>query len=173
MQETVWNGHRWKEDPMFKIGDKVAHPLHGAGTISEIESKRINGENRSYYVMHIPRGDMRVMIPVDSCDAVGIRSIIGKERAAEILAAIPSIEVSEDNNWNRRYRENMVKIKSGDLLEVAAVIKSLIRRDEDRGLSTGERKMLHSAKQILLSELVLSQGSSYDEAERSLYAALH
>ncbi len=157
---------------MFKIGDKVAHPLHGAGTISEIENKRINGVNKSYYVMHIPKGDMRVMIPVESCEVVGIRPIIEKTKAMEILQAIPDLEISEENNWNRRYRENMVKIKSGDLLEVAAVIKSLIRREEEKGLSTGERKMLHSAKQILLSEIVLSQGSSYDEAERQLYAAL-
>ena len=157
---------------MFKIGDKVAHPLHGAGTISEIENKRINGVNKSYYVMHIPKGDMRVMIPVESCEVVGIRPIIEKTKAMEILQAIPDLEITEENNWNRRYRENMVKIKSGDLLEVAAVIKSLIRREEEKGLSTGERKMLHSAKQILLSEIVLSQGSSYDEAERQLYAAL-
>ena len=77
-----------------------------------------------------------------------------------------------DSNWNRRYRENMVKIKSGDLLEVAAVIKSLVQRENERGLSTGERKMLHSAKQILISEIVLSQESSYEEVEQQLYAAL-
>lgn len=157
---------------MFQIGDKIAHPLHGAGTIDEIEEKRIDGKNKSYYVMHVPKGDMRVMIPTDSCDAIGIRPIIGKKRAAEIMKKIPSLEIEEDANWNRRYRENMVKIKSGDLLEVAAVIKSLVKRENERGLSTGERKMLHSAKQILLSELVLSQESSYDEAEQQLYAAL-
>lgn len=157
---------------MFMIGDKIAHPLHGAGTISEIEEKRIDGKNKSYYVMHVPKGDMRVMIPMDSCEAIGIRPIVGKKRAAEIMKAIPALEVEEDSNWNRRYRENMIKLKSGDLLEVASVIKSLIHRENDRGLSTGERKMLHSAKQILLSEIVLSQESSYDEAEQQLYAAL-
>ena len=157
---------------MFQIGDKIAHPLHGAGTISEIEEKRIDGKNKSYYVMHVPKGDMRVMIPTDSCEAIGIRPIIAKKQADEILKAIPAIEIEEEANWNRRYRENMVKIKSGDLMEVAAVIKSLVHRENERGLSTGERKMLHSAKQILLSEIVLSLESSYDEAEQQLYAAL-
>lgn len=157
---------------MFEVGDKIAHPLHGAGTISEIEVKRIDGKNKSYFVMHVPKGDMRVMIPMDSCEAIGIRHIIEKQRAAEIMDAIPGIVIEEDSNWNRRYRENMVKIKSGDLLEVAGVIKSLVRRENERGLSTGERKMLHSAKQILLSEIVLSEETSYDEAEERLYAAL-
>jgi len=157
---------------LFEVGDKIAHPLHGAGTISEIEVKRIDGKNKSYFVMHVPKGDMRVMIPMDSCEAIGIRHIIEKQRAAEIMDAIPGIVIEEDSNWNRRYRENMVKIKSGDLLEVAGVIKSLVRRENERGLSTGERKMLHSAKQILLSEIVLSEETSYDEAEERLYAAL-
>ena len=156
---------------MFQIGDKIAHPLHGAGTIDEIEEKRIDGKNKSYYVMHVPKGDMRVMIPTDSCDAIGIRPIVAKKRAMEIMQQIPSLEIEEDNNWNRRYRENMVKIKSGDLLEVAAVVKSLVNRDQLRGLSTGERKMLHSAKQILISEFVLCLESSYDEVEDRLNRA--
>ena len=156
----------------YQIGDKIVHPLHGAGSISEIEQKRVDGKNRSYYVMHIPKGDMRVMIPTDSCDQIGIRPIIAKERANEIFSAIPELEISEDANWNKRYRENMVHIKSGDLLEVAGVIKSLVRRETRIGLSNGERKMLHSAKQILISEIMLSQERSYDEVERQLYAAL-
>ena len=157
---------------MYQIGDKIAHPLHGAGTISGIEEKRIDGKNKCFYVMYVPKGDMRVMIPMDSCEAIGIRPIVAKKQAAEIMKAIPSLEIEEDSNWNRRYRENMVKIKSGNLLEVAAVIKSLVHRENERGLSTGERKMLHSAKQILLSEIVLSQESDYEEAEQQLYAAL-
>ena len=156
----------------YKVGDKIAHPLHGAGQISEIEQKRVNGKNRDYYVMHIPKGDMRVMIPTDSCDRIGIRPIIAKERAGEIFDAISGLELTEDSNWNKRYRENMVHIKSGDLLMVAAVIKSLVRREERMGLSNGERKMLHSAKQILISEMMLSQGRSYDEVEQELYAAM-
>ena len=157
---------------MFKIGDKVAHPLHGAGTISEIENKRINGVNKSYYVMHIPKGDMRVMIPVESCEVVGIRPIIEKTKAMEILQAIPDLEISEENNWNRRYRENMQRLKSGRLDEVSRVVKSLMLRERERGLSTGERKMLNTAKQILLSELALATGSTFDALDRALSAAL-
>ena len=154
---------------MFKIGDRVAHPLHGAGTISEIERKKIDNRYKDYYVMRIPKGDMRVMIPVDSCDAVGLRPIIDAVRAEEILSRIPDLEVAEDVNWNKRYRENMLRIRSGDLLEVASVIKSLVQRETARGLSTGERKMLHSAKQILISEIVLCFDCSYSEAEERLY----
>ena len=156
----------------YQIGDKIAHPLHGAGSICEIQQKRVDGKNRSYYVMHIPKGDMRVMIPTDTCDQIGIRPIIAKEQASAIFSEIPHLEIEEDSNWNKRYRENMVHIKSGDLLEVAAVIKSLVRREAKIGLSNGERKMLHSAKQILISEMMLSQDCSYDEVEEQLYAAL-
>ena len=156
---------------MFKIGDMVAHPLHGAGTISEIERKKVENSFRDYYVMRIPKGDMRVMIPVDACDAVGLRPIIDSVRAEEILRQIPYLQIEEDSNWNKRYRDNMLRIRSGDLLEVASVIKSLVQRESARGLSTGERKMLHSAKQILISEIVLCFECSYSEAEERLYHA--
>lgn len=157
---------------MYKIGDQIAHPLHGAGIISAIETRRINGQNRDYYMMHIPVGDMTVMIPTETCDVIGIRPVIDADRADVIFDSIPDIEVTSNQNWNKRYRENMVRIKSGDLLEVAAVIKSLVYRDNERGLSTGERKMLHSAKQILISEIVLAQRASYDEVEQRLYMAI-
>ena len=156
---------------MFQVGDRVAHPLHGAGTISEIERKKIDNSFKDYYVMRMPKGDMRVMIPIDACDAVGLRPIIDSARAEEILSQIPELEISEDSNWNKRYRENMLRIRSGDLLEVASVIKSLVLRENARGLSTGERKMLHSAKQILISEIVLCFDCSYSEAEERLYHA--
>ncbi len=156
---------------MFQIGDRVAHPLHGAGTISEIERKKIDNTVKDYYVMRIPKGDMRVMIPIDACDAVGLRPIIDSARAEEILSRIPDLEIAEDSNWNKRYRDNMLRIRSGDLLEVASVIKSLVIRENTRGLSTGERKMLHSAKQILISEIVLCLDCSYTEAEERLYHA--
>ena len=157
---------------MYKIGDQIAHPLHGAGVISGIETRRINGQNRDYYMMHIPVGDMTVMIPTETCDIIGIRPVIDADRADIILDSIPDIEVTSNQNWNKRYRENMVRIKSGDLLEVAAVIKSLVFRDNERGLSTGERKMLHSAKEILISEIVLSQCVSYEDVEERINKAL-
>ncbi|MGN1002277.1 MAG: CarD family transcriptional regulator [Oscillospiraceae bacterium] len=156
----------------YQIGDRIAHPLHGAGVISGIETRRVGGSNKNYYVMRIPMGDMLVMIPVDACEAVGIRPIIDSAAAENLFGRIRGLEISDNQNWNKRYRENMLRIRSGDLLEVAAVIKSLVRRDSERGLSTGERKMLHSAKQILISEIVLSSGASYDQVEERLYLAL-
>ena len=156
----------------FRVGDRVAHPLHGAGVIDSIVSRKINGKDREYYVLKIPAGDMLVMIPVDTSESIGVRPIIGSEEAEKILKDIPAIEVSMTQNWNKRYRENMMKIRSGDLMEVAAVVKGLTARDRERGLSTGERKMLHSARQILISEIVLSKSSSYEEVEERLNSAM-
>ena len=156
----------------YSIGDRIVHPLHGAGEISEVEVERVGGKNRSYYVMNIPRGDMKVMIPTDACDRIGIRPVIGREQADEIFRAIPEIGTEQDSNWNRRYRDNMASIRSGELLKVAAVIKSLVRREAAFGLSNGERRMLHSAKQIFISEMMLSQNRSYEDVERELYRVL-
>ena len=112
------------------------------------------------------------MIPVDHCDEVGVRPIISAQKADEVLEQLADIQVDVTQNWNRRYRENMMRIKSGDLLEVARVIKCLMVRDSEKGLSTGDRKMLRSAKQILISELVLSKSSSYEQVEEEVNAAL-
>ncbi|MCL2562735.1 MAG: CarD family transcriptional regulator [Oscillospiraceae bacterium] len=157
---------------MYRIGDRIAHPLHGAGEIERIEAKKINGIIREYYIVKMPVGDMIVMIPKETSDTIGVRPIIESHEADSIIAAIADLEVTMTQNWSRRYRENMVRIKSGDLMEVAAVIKGLVSRETDKGLSTGERKMLHSAKQILISEIVLSQRVTYEEVEERLSTAL-
>ena len=157
---------------MYRIGESIAHPLHGAGVIDRIEVKKINGVIREYYVVKMPVGDMVVMIPKETSDTIGVRPIVDAKKADSIIAAIAEIEVTMTQNWSRRYRENMVRIKSGDLMEVAAVIKGLVTRESDKGLSTGERKMLHSAKQILISEIVLSQRVTYEEVEERLTTAL-
>lgn len=157
---------------IFRVGDRISHPMHGAGVIDSIVRRKINGAERDYYVLKLPVGDMRVMIPVNGSDAIGVRPIIGAEEAEKIMDSIPGIEVSMTQNWNKRYRENMFKIKSGDLMEVAEVVKGLMERENDRGLSTGERKMLHSAKQILISEIVLSSSASYEAVEDRLNKCL-
>ena len=156
----------------FRVGDKIAHPLHGAGVIDSIEQRRINGKEREYFVIKIPVGDMRVMIPCDGCTEVGVRPVMTAAEMDSLFAAIPGMEVSMISSWNKRFRENMDRIKSGNLMEVAAVIKGLKRREAERGLSTGERKMLHSARQILLSELVLATDCSFEEAEERLWASM-
>ena len=150
---------------MFQVGDKIVHPMHGAGVIDSIVQKKVNGVVREYYILKLPVGGMLVMIPTEHCEEIGVRPVVKQEEADRVIAAIPSIEVDMTPNWNRRYRENMLRLKSGDLLEVARVVKGLMLREEERGLSTGERKMLHSAKQILISEIVLSQNASYEDVE--------
>ena len=157
---------------MFQVGDKIVHPMHGAGEVDSIVEKKINGVVRSYYVLKLPMGSMQVMIPTENSEEIGVRPVIDKDQGDRVMAAFSSIEVEMTQNWNQRYRENMLRLKSGDLLEVARVIKGLMQRDGDRGLSTGERKMLLSAKQILISELVLSQNSSYEEIEHRINCAL-
>ena len=152
----------------FRVGDQIAHPMHGAGTIDSIVSRRMNGVNREYYELRLPAGDMRVMIPVDSLEEIGVRPIISGEAAEQIWQMLPLLEIEMTSNWNQRYRENMLRIKSGSLHEVAKVVKGLFLRDRQRSLSTGERKMLHNAKQIFLSELVLAQNISFQDGERRL-----
>lgn len=157
---------------MFQVGDKVVHPMHGAGVVDSIVQKKVNGVVREYYTLKLPVGGMLVMIPTQSSAEIGVRPVVKEEEADKIIAAIPEIEVDMTQNWNRRYRENMLRLKSGNLLEVARVIKGLAMRDGERGLSTGERKMLHSAKQILISEIVLSQNSNYEAVEARINTAL-
>ena len=157
---------------MFQVGDKIVHPMHGAGVIDSIVSKKVNGVVRDYYILKLPVGGMLVMIPTEHTEEIGVRPVVDRDEADALIAAMPGIEVDMTQNWNRRYRENMLRIKSGDLMEVARVVKGLMLRDEDRGLSTGERKMLHSAKQILISELVLSQDASYEDMERRVNTAM-
>ena len=116
---------------------------------------------------------MLVMIPTESCGIIGVRSILSGDETEQVLCTISELEVEMDANWNHRYRANMERLKSGNLLEVAKVAKGLILREARRGLSTGERKMLHSAMQILISEVGLAQSISYQEAEDRIEAALH
>ena len=157
---------------LFSVGDRIAHPLHGAGIIDHIETKKINGLLREYYVLTMPVGSMVVMIPTAACENIGVRPIISADRADELLREMENIEIDMDSNWNKRYRENLVRLKSGDLLEVAKVIKGLMARDCQKKLSAGERKMLHSAKQILISELVMSKRESYELIEKEVDLAL-
>ena len=157
---------------LFCVGDMIAHPMHGAGVIDRIEEKKMNGMTRTYYILKMPTGGMVVMIPTESSEQIGVRPIVDSETADELMAAIPQIDAEMTSNWNRRYRENMQRIKSGDLREVACVVKGLMTRDAEKGLSTGERKMLNSAKQILISEIVLSKKLTYEEVELRINAAV-
>lgn len=153
---------------MYLIGDKVVHPMHGAGIIEAITEERLAGKRATYYVFRMPVGGLVLKIPTENCGVIGVRELSSDAQIETVLQAIPELDVEMNANWNHRYRENMARIKSGDLLEVARVIKGLMWRDAQRGLSNGERKMLHTAKQILISEIVLVQGSVYQDAERRI-----
>ena len=157
---------------MFQVGDKIVHPMHGAGIVDSIVQKKVSGVVREYYILKLPVGGMMVMVPTEHCEEIGVRPIVPGEEAERIIEQLSSIQVEMTSNWNQRYRENMIRLKSGDLLEVARVIKGLVQREEERGLSTGERKMLHSAKQILISEVVLAQNARYDDVEARIDQAL-
>lgn len=148
---------------MYQIGDKIAHPMHGAGIIESITEQSHSGKTQLYYVVRMTVGTMTVMVPCENCDSVGVRDIITAEQADALLSSLPQLQVDETQNWNRRFRANLLKIKSGDLIQVAEVAKGLLRRETRRGLSTGERKLLASARQILISEIMLAKSASYDE----------
>ncbi len=149
---------------MFKIGDKIVYPVHGAGVIVDIESKVILGEKKEYYVMKIPVNEMKVLVPLGSMAYVGIRDIKSPEEMDKVLDVLkdPTKE-KMPANWNRRYRFHQDKIKTGDLEEIAKVIKNLESLDREKALSTGERKILNTARQIILSEMVLVYDKSFDE----------
>ena len=146
--------------------------MHGAGVIDDIVSERVGPASQDYYVFRMPVGGLVLKIPTTKSQLVGLRDVVGAGEISKLLEAIPALAADMNSNWNHRYRENMERMKSGDLFEVARVIKGLTIRDQKRGLSTGERKMLHSARQILISEIVLSKSVSYESVEEELNTAL-
>ncbi|MCL6634819.1 MAG: CarD family transcriptional regulator [Peptococcaceae bacterium] len=156
---------------MFKIGDKVVYPMHGAGVIEAIEEKEVLGEKRQYYILRLPVGDMKVMIPITSGAEVGLREVIDREGVQRVFHILRQQSSAMSPNWNRRYRANLEKIKSGNIYEVAEVVRNLVKRDREKGLSSGERKMLENARQILISELVLATELEEDKAQSLLDSA--
>jgi CarD family transcriptional regulator len=151
---------------MYKIGDKIVYPMHGAGIIEQIEEKVILGEKREYYVLRVPCGDMKIMIPVDKSDDIGVREVISTQEMDEVLTILRAESTDMSANWNRRYRENTEKLKTGDAREVAEVVRNLLRTDREKTLSTGEKKMLSSARQILVSEMILASNLDPAEADK-------
>ena len=149
---------------MYNVGDKVVYPMHGAGVIDSIEEKEILGEKQSYYILKMP-GEVKVMVPISTAEQHGIRNVIDKNEAERVINVLEQDETEMEKNWNKRYRDNMDKMKSGDIYEIADVVRNLSFKQKEKGLSTGEKKMLHNAKQILVSELVLAEHATQDEVE--------
>ena len=150
---------------MFSIGEKIVYPLHGAGIVEAIDEKEILGKKKKYYVMRVYSGNMTVLIPVDNCEEIGVRQVIDKTEAKKVVEYFKTEPLYDDDNWNRRQRENMVKLKSGDIYKVLDVLKDLLYRDKLKGLSTSERKALVNARQIIVSELVMSGFAGVEDIE--------
>lgn len=150
---------------MYSIGDKVVHPMHGAGIIEDVKKIVLGGVEREYYVVRFIVGNMISDIPVDGCEKIGIRNVISKDEAKKVLDFFRTYEIGNDTNWNKRQRENIEKLKSGDICRVAGVLKELMSREKRKGLSTSERKTLGSARQIVLSELIMSEIASESDIE--------
>jgi len=158
---------------MFNVGDRIVYPMHGAGVIEGIEQKNLSGVPEDYYIIKLTSGEMKVMIPVCNKDLVGLREVISREEVAKVLEVLRNKGQEMSANWNRRYRTNLEKIKTGSIYDVAEVVSGLTMRDKEKGLSTGERKMLENAKQILLSELALAQNMDEEQVEMMIEGCLN
>lgn len=157
---------------MFEVGDKIVYPLHGAGTIVGEEVKEILGVKREYFIMEMPIGNMKISIPKDNIEEIGVREVFDKEDLPEVLEVLKGDKSKMSNNWSRRYRENLNRIRTGDIMELAAVVRNLMIRDEEKGLSTGEKKMLNNTNKMLISELVVVNGRTVEETEKMIEEAV-
>ena len=149
---------------MFQVGDMVCYPMHGVGRVEAIQEHSILGETNQYYLLRFLMGRMTALVPVKNAQSVGLRPLIDEGTCGKVLAFLQSDSCSqESDNWNQRYRENLDKLKQGDALAVADVVKCLMRRDQERGLSAGERMMYLTARQVLVAELSASSGRGEEE----------
>lgn len=152
----------------FKVGETVVYPHHGAALIEAIESRVIKGEERKYLVLKVTQGDLTVRVPADNVDLVGVRDVVNQEGLDRVFEVLRAPHTEEPTNWSRRYKANLEKLASGDVIKVAQVVRDLWRRERDRGLSAGEKRMLAKARQILVSELALAEHTNEDKAESLL-----
>ena len=149
---------------MYELGDKVVYPHHGAGKIMKIEQKEVLGRLREYLTIQILHNDMTVMVPVENADRAGLRKVVESDVVDEVLSVLRGNPTKMPKNWSRRYKHNRDKLKTGDIFEVAEVVRNLAIRHSDKGLSTGEKQMFTKAKKILASELMYARNFNEDEA---------
>ena len=152
----------------FAVGETVVYPHHGAARIEEVKTRTIKGEDRTYLKLKVAQGDLTIEVPADNVDMVGVRDVVDKEGLEEVFEVLRQPYVEEPTNWSRRYKANVEKLASGDMKKVAEVVRDLWRRDQDRGLSAGEKRMLSKARQILVSELALAEKTDEANAESIL-----
>jgi CarD family transcriptional regulator len=149
---------------LYKVGDKVVYPHHGAGTVVKREKREVLGEKREYLTIRIEHNDMTVNVPAENCELVGLRKVIDEEAVKKVLKYLTSGGTEMPKNWNRRFKHNRDKMKTGDIFELAEVVRNLSLRDQEKGLSTGEKQMFVKAKKILASELMYAKGLDEDSA---------
>jgi CarD family transcriptional regulator len=153
---------------VFKVGETVVYPHHGAARIVEINNRTIKGVERLYLKLKVAQGNLDIEVPAENCDMVGVRDVVSKEGLDKVFEVLRAPYAEEPTNWSRRFKANLEKLASGDVIKVAEVVRDLWRRDKDRGLSAGEKRMLAKARQILVSELALAEKTDEDKAESIL-----
>jgi CarD family transcriptional regulator len=153
---------------VFQKGDKVVYPTHGAGVIEGLEYKNVDGQDLTYYVLNIPIGNLRISVSAKNAENLGIREIMPRDLLIQTISQVRYLPVHMSDNWNQRYKDNMAKIKTGNLLEVCEVFRNLRLREKGRSLSSAEKKVLSTAKQIILSEIILSHSVERPQAEEIL-----
>src|SRR3989304_1917275 len=157
----------------YKVGDQVVYPHHGVATIERIEEKEVLGGRKQYFVLRLDAGDLTLMVPAESCETVGIRRLIGKEQVDGVLKVLKKGECTDNaENWSRRYKANSERLRSGDIQQVAEVVRNLALRERQKGLSTGEKRMLNKARGILAGEIAVAPSVDGAEAEEVLEKAL-
>ena len=153
-----------KEESLFRIGDKVVYPHHGAGQVVKKEARTVLGQEREYLTIKILHNDMTVNVPAENAERVGLRRVIDEEMVEQVLDVLSAGGTKMPKNWNRRFKHNRDKMKTGDIFELAEVVRNLSLRDQEKGLSTGEKQMFVKAKKILASELMYAKGLDEDQA---------
>ena len=154
---------KWEVRGLYKVGDKVVYPHHGAGTVVKKEARTILGEKREYLTIQILHNDMTVNVPSENADKVGLRKVIDEKTVVKVLQSLTGDGTTMPKNWNRRFKHNRDKMKTGDIFELAEVVRNLSLRDHEKGLSTGEKQMFVKAKKILVSELMYAKGMDEEE----------
>jgi CarD family transcriptional regulator len=152
----------------FEVGETVVYPHHGAAKIEAVETRVVKGEERLYLVLKVAQGDLTVRVPADNAEYVGVRDVVDAAGLERVFTVLRMPYTEEPTNWSRRYKANLEKLASGDVIKVAEVVRDLFRREQDRGLSAGEKRMLAKARQILVSELALAEKTNEDKAEAIL-----
>lgn len=162
---AIWSR---KNSMKFEVGETVVYPHHGAAEIIEVSDKKIRGVKQKYLKLRVAQGDLIIQVPAANVEMVGVRDVIDKKGVKQVFDVLRAEFVEEPTNWSRRYKANLEKLASGDVVKVSEVVRDLWRRDQDRGLSAGEKRMLAKARQILISELALARKVDEDKASAEL-----